>query len=91
MSNTDFLKPVNDCSRKDLLNIENFYDGRTFHSIVIVPTEETHYSGFRCLKFIFLNREMDIVGALGGGADIVHINGINGYGWTLNDEFPYLL
>lgn len=87
MMSENFIKPINDYSKEELLNIDNFYNGEIFHSLVIVPTSETHDSGFRCLKFIFVDTNQNIVGALGGGADVVHINGINGYGWTLDNEF----
>ena len=51
----------------------------TFTGFVIVPTGELHDSGFGCMKFV-LTRHNEIVGAVGGGCDVVHLNGIGGYG-----------
>lgn len=51
----------------------------TFNGFVIVPTGELHDSGFGCMKFV-LTLHVDIVGAVGGWSDIVHLNGIGGYG-----------
>jgi hypothetical protein len=51
----------------------------TFTGFVIVPTGELHDSGFGCMKFV-LTRHSEIVGAVGGGCDVVHLNGIGGYG-----------
>lgn len=50
-----------------------------FTGFVIVPTGELHYSGFGCMKFV-ITRHNEIVGAVGGWCDVVHLNGIGGYG-----------
>ena len=52
---------------------------KTFTGFVIVPTGELHDSGFGCMKFVLTYRD-DIIGAVGGGCDVVHLNGIGGYG-----------
>lgn len=51
----------------------------TFKGFIIVPTGELHDSGFGCMKFV-LTLHDDIVGAVGGWCDVVHLNGIGGYG-----------
>lgn len=48
--------------------------------IVIVPLEEVHDSGYACLKFVLLKAGGEIIGAVGGCSDVIHINGIGGYG-----------
>lgn len=50
-----------------------------FTGFIIVPTGELHDSGFGCMKFV-LTHHNEIVGAVGGWCDIVHLNGIGGYG-----------
>ena len=49
-------------------------------SVIIVPMEEIHDSGFRCMKFILCGRDGTIIGAVAGWADVIHLNGIGGYG-----------
>lgn len=67
------------CTRKDLLKIDNYTPEERFNGVIIVPTYKKHSSGWRSMKYIFVNGER-IVGALGGGSDVLHINGIGGYG-----------
>lgn len=47
--------------------------------VVIIPTNELHDSGFGCMKFALLNNR-NIVGCVGGYSDVIHLNGIGGYG-----------
>lgn len=56
-----------------------------FKGFIIVPTGDLHDSGFGCMKFVLTHHD-DIVGAVGGGCDVVHLNGIGGYGidWQKN-------
>ena len=50
-----------------------------FTGFIIVPTGELHDSGFGCMKFV-LTHHNEVVGAVGGWCDVVHLNGIGGYG-----------
>ena len=70
---------VTNCTFQDLLDMENYLPTKRFNSIVIVTTEERHSSGFGCMKYI-LCHGFEIVGVVGGGSDVVHLNGIGGYG-----------
>lgn len=63
----------------ELRNTEYGYLGVPFTEIVIVPTTHKHSSGWGCMKFL-LFRNKQLVGCLGGGSDVVHLNGIGGYG-----------
>lgn len=56
-----------------------FGDLKPFSGFVIVPTGELHDSGFGCMKFVLTHRN-EIIGAVGGGCDVIHLNGIGGYG-----------
>ena len=50
-----------------------------FNSFVIIPTGELHDSGYGCMKFaLFCGKEY--VGCVGGYSDVIHFNGIGGYG-----------
>lgn len=66
-------------TKKEFLEMENYKPTRTFNEIIIVPTNEIHDSGWRCMKFI-LAHNGEIVGVVSGWSDVVHINGIGGYG-----------
>lgn len=50
-----------------------------FNSVMIIPTGELHDSGYECMKFALFNNE-EYVGCIGGGSDVIHFNGIGGYG-----------
>ena len=66
-------------TRQEFLDMENFITEKPFRGIVIVPTDELHDSGFLCMKFILVNRG-EIVGVVSGWSDVMHIDGIGGYG-----------
>ena len=70
---------INKMTKKDFLAIEEMKPTKPFSSVVIVPTGKAHDSGFGCMKFVLLDRN-EIVGCVGGYSDVVHINGIGGYG-----------
>ena len=59
--------------------IKHEFDLKKFNGFVIVPTGELHDSGFGCMKFV-LTHCNEVVGAVGGWCDVVHLNGIGGYG-----------
>ena len=73
------MKNIKEMTKKELMELENFITKKKFTGIVIVPMNYKHDSGFQCMKYILLN-EWDIVGVVGGGSDVVHINGIGGFG-----------
>lgn len=72
-------KPLTEYTRDEFLAMDNFMPKGTFRDIIIVPTGEIHDSGFMCMKFILAKRG-EIVGVVSGWSDVVHINGIGGYG-----------
>jgi len=73
------MKDVKEMTKKELMELENFIPKENFTGIVIVPMNYKHDSGYQCMKYILLNHN-EIVGVLGGGSDVMHINGIGGYG-----------
>ena len=79
------MKNVDEMTKKELLEIENFMPTVDFNAIVIVPTKYKHDSGYRCMKFILCDG-LKIVGAVSGCSDVVHINGIGGYGLSFDGQ-----
>ena len=59
--------------------MEYFGQAETFNDVIIVPTENIHDSGYRCMKFVLVRRR-EIVGCVGGCSDVVHPNGIDNMG-----------
>ena len=50
--------------------------GKEFSNIIIVPTDEMHVSGFRCMKYILLkwkDEYYEVVGVVGGYSDVIHL------------------
>lgn len=58
-----------------------------FESLVIIPTGKEHDSGWQCMEFVGVDENMEPVVRMSGCSDVIHIDGIGGYGqW--NGEFP---
>ena len=68
---------------QDFRDIEIRRPTKKFNAFTIVPTEEIHDSGYRCMKFV-LDYHGEIVGCVGGWSDVVDLNGIGGYGKDWN-------
>ena len=73
------VRDLNNYTLEELQNIENYNEEAVFDSIILVPMEELHDSGFRCMKGILV-RYGEIVGSVGGWCDVVNPNGIGNYG-----------
>lgn len=54
---------------------------KDFDSLVILPRRRLHDSGYRCMAFVACKGDEPIV-KLGGGSDVIHIEGIGGYGYN---------
>lgn len=52
----------------------------SFRSLVIIPTGEEHDSGFGCMEFVLVNAHGEAICRVSGSSDVVHIDGIGGYG-----------
>lgn len=66
-------------TREEFEKLDYFEPTDEFNGVVIIPTDEMHDSGFKCMKFALMNHS-EVVGCVGGGSDIIHLNGIGGYG-----------
>lgn len=87
-------KHIDDYTLEEYKAMGNFGEDSEFNSIIIVPTDEIHDSGFRCMKFILLDN-MTIVGVVGGWSDVIHPNGIGNYGLNWKEYYgtrkvPYI-
>ena len=72
-------KSLTEMTLQDFRDIEICRPTKKFNAFTIVPTEEIHDSGYRCMKFV-LDYHGEIVGCVGGWSDVVDLNGIGGYG-----------
>lgn len=74
---------VNDeMTRKEIEDVPNREwqeDIGEFDTLVILPTRQTHDSGYRCMDFVAVKKGVPIK-RLGGGSDVIHLDGIGGYG-----------
>lgn len=61
-------------------------DTDSFRSLVIIPTGEEHESGWGCMEFALIDKEGHPICRVCGYSDVVHIDGIGGYGfkWLVN-------
>jgi len=88
-------KDLNEYTLKEFQEMEEFEPIKPFKWVVIVPMDDIHDSGYRCMKFI-VGDGGDIYGAIYTGSDVVNPNGGGNYGKTLNPSMisrglvPYL-
>lgn len=50
------------------------------YSLVIANTGNTHDSGYNCIRVYALDDECNILGIITSYSDVIHFNGIGGYG-----------
>ena len=73
------MKDLNAYTLQEFLDMPTEKPTETFASVIIVPTDEIHDSGFRCMKFILTDGDQ-IVGVVNTGSDVVWPNGVGNYG-----------
>ena len=78
------MKLVIDYTKEEYLALENKEPNGYFSQVIIVPTDKIHDSGYRCMKYILCEKN-EIVGVIGGWSDVLHLNGIGGYGRNFNE------
>lgn len=63
-----------------------------FRSFVIIPTEQEHDSGYLCMEFVAADKDDKPIVRMSGCSDVVHINGIGGYGnWRNFKNLPQMI
>lgn len=63
---------------------------REFDSLIIIPERYKHNSGYMCMSFAGCNGDKAVC-IMGGGSDVIHFDGIGGYGkwWNgVGSEIP---
>ena len=71
-------------TKEDFEKVEYLKDrkGRLeFYSVILFPTGHEHDSGFMSMAFILLDKNEQIIGKVGGGSDVLHLDGIGGFGY----------
>lgn len=86
-------------NRKDFENLPLRTDWNTevlCDSLVILPTRRKHDSGYMCMDFVAV-RKNEAICRVSGCSDVIHFNGIGGYGenWlekynTVPKEIPVI-
>ena len=83
MTKEDFEKvPERDGWAKDI---------REFNSLVIIPMDYEHDSGWMCMDFVAVNKEGEPICKLSGCSDVLNLDGIGGYGDWRCGELPKLV
>ena len=72
---------------KDFIELKTFEPKEPFNGFIIIPRTdcELHDSGYQMLKIALTNHGR-VVGCLEGCSDVIHLNGIGGYG-KYNDKY----
>lgn len=81
------MKDLNEITLEEFQAMEKFGKDEIFNDVIIVPTDNIHDSGCRCMKFILVRRGK-IVGCVSGWSDVVHPNGIGNRGMDGLDPKP---
>jgi len=100
---TEAQKNVTSMTRDDFAKVPRYIDNfdlfdpnkESFESLVIIPTGNMHDSGYQCMEFALINGDGEAICRINGIADVIHIDGIGGYGvgsisraMRLNDVTP---
>ena len=87
---------VQDMTREDFEKIprrkNSFAPVKPFNSLVIIPTDEEHDSGYMCMDFVAVDQNNQPIERLSGCSDVLNINGIGGYGnWRATECIPIMI
>ena len=90
------MKDIKEMTRKEFEAIPHHdfdKDLGTFASLVILPLRTMHDSGYRCMDFVAVNVNDEPICRLSGCSDIIHIDGIGGYGyrWIRKGGVPEMI
>ena len=80
---------INDMTREDFEKVpqrQNFMAPvPKFRRLVIIPTNEVHDSGYLCMEFVAVDEHDEPIVRMSGCSDVLHLNGIGGYGnWRIS-------
>jgi hypothetical protein len=77
------MKTIDEMTRKEFEALpwrESFSSKVEAAGIVILPTRKIHDSGYRCMDFVAVGRDNKAICRLSGCSDVIHIDGIGGWG-----------
>jgi hypothetical protein len=81
-NNKKLEKDLNDYTKEDFaaLPILGWQEiAKDFNSLIIIPNDEVHDSGFKCMEFVACRYNTPIC-RISGCSDVIHIDGIGDYG-----------
>ena len=64
---------ITEDNMKDLPKLQTYNDESLYDAIVIVPTDEIHDSGYRCMTYVFCKKDK-AVGIINCGSDVLHLD-----------------
>jgi len=72
---------VNEMTRKDFESLphRNWDKDVICNSLIVLPMRRMHDSGYRCMDFVAVV-ENEAICLLSGCSDVIHVDGIGGYG-----------
>ena len=83
-------KRIDEMTREDFLALPQRNPNEPaelFDSLIILPLDDLHDSGYRCMDFVgCLNGEP--ICRLSGCSDVLHIDGIEGFGGFIRNALP---
>jgi hypothetical protein len=77
------MKSINKWTKRDFMRLpRRKWDENvgSFKSLVIIPMKNIHNSGYRNMDFVAVDKKGVPICRLTDGSDILHIEGIGGYG-----------
>ena len=78
-------------TRKELEAVpqrKNWNENTECRTLVILPQRSKHDSGYRNMAFVAGDKDNNPICRIGGGSDVIHIDGIGGYGYSLDYKLP---
>lgn len=86
-------KKASAMSRAELMAVPRLpWDAQaTCASLIVIPGSGSrrrfHDSGFRAMSFVAADEDDNPIGLIGGGSDVIHLDGIGGFGFDWLDKY----
>lgn len=89
MKTVDFMRAKKTDFKKLPNIIELSEKEREFDSLIIIPERYKHESGYMCMSFAGCKDDKAVC-IMSGGSDVIHFDGIGGYGrwWKEGSKIP---
>ena len=81
-------KDISEMTRRDFEELpyrESWDEEVECSSLVVLPSRRLHDSGYRCMAFVLCQENIAFM-RVGGGSDVVHIEGIGGFGYLWHER-----